>query len=505
MITLRPYQKEAKTAVKRAFKEDGITSLLVTMATGLGKTVTFVDIARHFKKILVICHREELIMQAYNKLELYFPLQVGIVKASRFEIDKKVVVASVQTLYNRIDRIQPEMFDHIIVDECHRYMAKTYIKTVRHFKPRLRIGYTATPKRLDGLDLTNLFEKHVFSRDIEFGVKERYLAKPEAYRIETLIDISKVKKARGDFKIGELSNKVNTPVRNNFIVNKYNEICNGEQVIAYCVDMKHACDLRDTFREHGHECEALVSDKEITPDRDGILNKFKKGKLQVLVNVEILTEGFDYEDVGAIINARPTMSESLYIQMTGRGLRPKSDNFKNKYNHDTCFILDFVDNCGKHSLINSSSIEKNKPLKDRIFLNTKEKEERIKGLKEKKEREARIKSITKETLKVNLLKLPDVKVFDSARMEEPATEKQLDWLKRLGVFDPKLEYTKKQASEYITHSPAAKRQINFLKARGYDTSNGVSIGQFQTIKRQIDGNATRKRRYPIPNSNRKSW
>ena len=486
MIKLRPYQAEAKKAVYTAFKEKGITSMLITMATGLGKTVTFVDIARHFKKVLIVCHREELIMQAYNKIEKYFPFNVGIIKAQRFEIDKQVIVASVQTLYRRLNKMPENMFDHVIIDECHLYAAKTFLEPIHHFKPRLLIGYTATPKRMDGLNLSNIFEEHVFERGIYFGVKEGYLAKPEAYKIQTEINIDDVHKSRGDFQINELSDKVNTLIRNNFVVNKYKEICNGEQAVAYCVDIQHACDLRDVFRDHGFTCETIVSDKKITTDRKGILKDFNDGKIQILTNVEVLTTGWDCIDVGCILHARPTMSETLYIQITGRGLRPKTNAFFEKFGHRNCFILDFVDNCGKHSLINSASLEKHKPLEDRIFLNTQEKEERLQKLADKKERDIRIKNMYKDTQKVNLLKLPEVKVWESARMEEPATEKQLDWLKRLGVFDPDAEYTKKQASEFITYSQVAPWQMKWLAKRGYDVSEGCTIGQYKKIKRSLE-------------------
>jgi superfamily II DNA or RNA helicase len=503
MITLRPYQQEAKDCIYKAFKERGIKSQLIVIPTGGGKRLMSIDIACHFKKVLFICHREELIIQAFNEFEKIMPFQTGIIKAERFDIDKRFVVASIQTLFNRLNRIDAECFDHIIVDECHHFASKTWVAPLHYFKPRLMIGYTATDKRLDGLNLANVFEEKVYEFPIEECIKQGYLAKPEAYKIQTMIDISKLHKIAGDFNQKELSASVNIPTRNHFIVNKWEELTKKEPTIAYCIDIKHCVDLKEIFEHHGYSPAIIVSDKTITPNRDETLNRFKTGELNPLINCEILTEGLDINDVGVIIHARPTMSETLYKQITGRVLRLKSDAFFEKYGHRTGIILDFVDNCGKHSLVNSTTLEKHKPLEDRIFLNTSEKEQRIKDIAEKKERDRKIANLYKETTKVNLLKLPEVTVWDSARMEEPATQAQLDWLIRLGVYDPDAEYTKKQASEFITFSQAAPWQIKKLAQWGYDVSEGVTVGQFQKIKRNLE--LKERGKIPAPSSNKISF
>jgi type I site-specific restriction endonuclease len=188
---------------------------------------------------------------------------------------------------------------------------------------------------------------------------------------------------------------------------------------------------------------------------------------------------------------RPTQSETLYTQCIGRGTRLKSELYKARFGTDKCTILDFVDNTGKLSLINAYELEKGIPIEDRMFL---PKEHKEKLLKEEKERRERyIKLTAGKDKKVDLLKLPDVRVWDSEKMLEPATEKQIEWIKRAGIYAEDVEYTKKQASELISALPCAEWQIRYLAVNGYDVSKGASIGQFQRVKYNIDN----KNKYAI--------
>ena len=116
-IQLRPYQVECKKAIKKNY-DKGVKEQLIVEATGLGKRLQAVELMKHFSRSLFIAHREELIGQAYEEISKFWPMQVGIIKGPTFEIDKKIVVASVQTLQNRLTRINPDLFDYIVVDEC---------------------------------------------------------------------------------------------------------------------------------------------------------------------------------------------------------------------------------------------------------------------------------------------------------------------------------------------------------------------------------------------------
>lgn len=482
-VVWRPYQVECKNKIKENY-DQGINKQLIVAATGVGKRMMAVNLIQHFKRSLFIAHREELIMQAYYEIEKYFPMEVGIIKGPVFEVDKKVVVASVQTLHNRLDKIDPNTFELVIIDESHHYAAVSYLKVARHWNPKLTTGWTATPKRLDGLSLSNLFEKMVFQYDIEDGIKDGFLAPVEAYQIKTQSDLSKVKKTAGDFNQKQLSEAVDSELRNNLIVMKYQQYTPNYQAIAYCVDIEHAYHLRDEFRKYGINTETVVSDTVRCPNRTELVNNFKNGTIQVLTNVEILTEGFDYPDVGCIIMARPTQSETLYKQCIGRATRLKSGRFIERNKSDKAIILDFVDNTSKNCLVNAYELEKDKPIEDRLFL---PKEHRDKLLfEEKKRKERRIALEAGRDRKIDLLKLPEVKVWDSEKMLEPATIKQIEWLKSANIWQEGVEYTKKQASESISNLPCQEWQIRYLAVHGYDVTHGASIGQYQRVKYNVD-------------------
>jgi superfamily II DNA or RNA helicase len=485
----RPYQVDCKKAIKEKFKA-GITEQLIVQATGTGKRIQAVDLARHFPRTLFIAHREELIMQAYDDIDRMWPMQVGIIKGKVFEAHKRVVIASVQTLYNRLDKIPVDSFELLIIDEAHHYVSPTYLECIRHFQPKLRTSWTATPKRLDGISLTNIAEEIVYQYKIEDGIRDGWLSELEAYQIKTQTDLSKIKKVAGDFNQGQLSEAVDSELRNNLIASKYKEYAKDVQALAYCVDIDHAYNLARVLRDNGINADTVVSDDSRCTDRTGIVERFKHGKIDVLTNVNILTEGFDYSDVGCILMARPTQSETLYIQCIGRGTRLKTQEFGEKYGHQKCFILDFVDNSGKHSLVNSWELEKGKPIEDRMFLPAAHKEALI------EQREKRIRTIEAQygkDKKINLLELPEVRVWDSKKMREPATEKQLDWIKRMGVWMPDIEYTKSMASELISSQPAQGWQLQYLAQNGYDISIGATLGQFQRVKQSLE----RKNKFQI--------
>lgn len=494
-INLRPYQITCKEAIKSKY-DSGVKEQLIVEATGLGKRLQAVDLMRHFKRSLFLAHREELILQAYNEINDIWPMQTGIIKGTTFEIDKRIVVGSVQTMYNRLDKIDPKTFDLVIVDEGHTFIAPTFLKVVRYFKPKLRTVWTATPKRLDGISMTNIAQEIVFEYRIENGIKDGWLAELEAYQIKTQADLSGVKRIAGDFNQKELSERVDSRSRNTLIATKYLQYAKGRQGLAYCVDIQHAYNLRDILREHGIKAETIVSDTIRCPNRKELIERFKKGEFDILTNCEILTTGFDYSDVGCIIMARPTQSETLYVQSVGRGTRLKSTTFKERFKVNNCIILDFVDNTGKLSIMNAYELEKHMAIEDRMFLPKEYKEKLLNELKERKER--MIKQDKGTDKKINLLILPEVKVWNSAKMLEPATDKQTKWLKDINVWQEDVEYTKSMASELISSRSAEEWQIRWLAEKKYDVSQGCSLGQYQRVK----FNYEQKNKYAIDSADK---
>lgn len=486
----RPYQVECFEKVIAGFRQ-GINSQLCVLATGTGKRSLAVWLAGKTGRSLFLAHNEELIEQAYEDFSRsYGFMNVGIVKGPRMEIDKRFVIASPQTLYNRLSKISPDTFNLVQVDETHRYMAKTFYGSVNHFNAK-RIGWTATPRRLDGLSLMDLFQEKIFEYNIVDGIRDGYLSELDGIRVKTEISLDGISKKFGDFNEAQLGNVVNCPERNNLIVQSYLKYARDRQFIAFCVNTQHAQDLAEHFRDVGIPVGVVSSNQEICNDRKGIIADLKNKKLRGLINVNILVEGFDYHDVGAVLMARPTQSEVIYFQAIGRGTRLKSEDFISRFGAKNCVILDFVDNTSRHKLVNSFELDKGLKAKDKMFVTT---EKRDKLLEKEKEREmgrGRIDTVVRHDERINLMELPVPKLWESVKANDPATEKQIAMLQKIGIWsdtDPDGEpvvYTKLMASELIMNAPAEAWQCVKLLNWGYDPKD-ATMGQFYAVKAKMD-------------------
>lgn len=493
-ITWRPYQNEVEKAIEKNLSKN-ITKQLIVAATGTGKRIMAIRNASKYKKVLFIAHREELIQQAYEDFETYFPFQTGIVKAERFEIDKRFVVGSVQTLTNRLDKLNPNLFDCIVVDECHHYLAETYIRVLKHFNPKVETLWSATPFRLDGLDMSNIADKIVYDYTIEKAIQEGFLCEIDATRIATQIDISKIKKRAGDFAINELSDSVNIPERNRLIVNRYKMYAEGRSGICFCCSIKHANDVADKFNEFGISAKAISFE---TPKdlRRQYITDFRNGLIKVLTNVDILTEGFDFSDVGVVMCARPTQSLSLYMQMIGRGTRLKTVGYYKMFGTKSVKVLDFVDNSGNHSLINTYELDQKKRIENRVFMTKERKEELIRSRDKEKlekiERFAKIQAKYRVDSSIDLFKLPDIRVINSPRMRDDATPAQIKFMQDLGIYEKGFSYTKGQCSTLISNHPCDNWRLSQLAKWGYDISIGATLGQYQEAKKMEENKEAEK-------------
>lgn len=546
---LRPYQEEMHKAVIDNLNK-GINEQIVVQATGTGKTFGSCDLVRklNFGKTLWLTHREELIDQsgkalamtfaddpksveqyidqysgllptldsldgifATGETERYIKENIGIVKQHRMDIDKPLVVASMQTLYRRLDKIDPNTFDCIICDEVHLFMAKTYKQCVDHFNVKLRLGLTATPHRADGLSLYGLFKKITFEYDIAQAIKDGWLVEINGIRCQTQINLDNVHTRIGEFIQSELSATVDCPERNNLIVDKYLQYAEGKQAIFYCVDIAHAKNLADTFFRRGQKSvNIVVSDPEITPNRREIIRKFKKGEIQILTNVDILTTGFDYPDLAVIGMACPTKSLVKYVQSVGRGTRPIAVSLQGKATaaerkaaikasqKPNLILLDFVDVTTRHSLVNSWELDKRKDPEDRVFITQEIKDKLTADRLEKEKR--MFDAVTRKDTVVNLIPLPELKYSDSPKMQEPATEKQLALMKRFDVLEEGVFYTKGDANYAISNLPVSQGRVKWLIERGYDAPMDTTFGQYKLILDRIDAenqkaiNQTKKKR-----------
>jgi len=342
MLQLRPYQQEALDSVV-SFSEKGIVRQLVVLPTGAGKTVIFSHLPQFKQKslpMLVLAHREELLHQAKEKISWSNPdLTVEIEQGENHAGHVDVVVASVPTLgraqSTRIQKYPPDYFNSIVIDEAHHAAAPTYRRILDYFNPSFLLGVTATPQRSDSVRLTDVFQEIVYYKTIQDLIQDGYLSPLVGYRIKTDTDISGVETNDGDYNQSQLEDVIDNPQRNATIVAAYNDLVPNAKALVFAAGVRHAQNLALSFGQ-AHIANEVILGVSSTDDRRDILARFASGETRVLINVGVLTEGFDEPSVEAILLARPTRSTLLYTQIVGRGTRL----YEGKPH---CTILDFAD------------------------------------------------------------------------------------------------------------------------------------------------------------------
>lgn len=470
---LRPHQEKAINEVSSNL-EQGIDKQLLVMATGTGKTFTAANIMKGYKKILWVTHNIELINQSAGVMR-DFGFLTGIIKQERMEIHQRVVVASIQTLCRRLEKIHPDTFDMMVIDEAHFAAARTWTNVFNHFNCKLKLGLTATPHRSDGMPLGDLFDKIVYEYSILDGIKDGFLCEIKAHRVRTQISLDKVRTTAGEFNSKDLR-IIDCPERNNLIVDKYLEYAEGRPALTFCVDVEHAINLSETFNRRGLNSTFVVGDKNLCPDREHRISLFKSGEIEVMNSVMVLVYGFDYPNLACIIAACPTKSLTKYMQLLGHGLRLKED-------YNECVIIDVVDVTTRHQLINTWTLDKDKKAKDKLFLTKEEKGIAIE--REKKELEEE--ELTTKDKEIDLFAIPAIKKdYYTPAYKEAATDKQLSWIESLGYDIEKNNYTKGMASKIIDGLPATDKQIHMLAYKGYNVSGAITRGEAQSAFTEIN-------------------
>ena len=331
-MELRPYQKECIEVIDNS--KEG--RHLIALATGLGKTYIFTHIARK-GRTLILSHRDELVRQP----ERYYNCTFGVEKSTEYSTDEEVVSASVQTLKNenRLKRFKRDEFYTIIIDEAHHAAAPSYRKILDYFSgAKYILGVTATPKRGDGVRLTDVFDDILFSRDLPWGIRNGYLSNIICNIVVGKYTLKGIKKSLGDFQISEIAGRINAETIA-IAAKAYIDNCHkkGRHTLIYCVNTNTCNVLCKTIRsllpEKEKESVCVVTGK--TENRQEYLEGFSKGKIRCIINCMVLTEGTDLPICDAVMNLRPTCNNSLYQQIVGRGTRL----YKGKKN---CLVLDVV-------------------------------------------------------------------------------------------------------------------------------------------------------------------
>jgi superfamily II DNA or RNA helicase len=355
MFDVRPYQQEALDAIVAA-EQRGIQRPLLALPTGTGKTVVFAHlIQQRGGRSLVLVHRDELIWQAAEKLQIIAPdLALGIVKAARDEVGASCVLASVQTLSreNRLARL-PRGFQTVIVDEAHHGVAETYrrvLLAVGSFEANgpLTVGVTATPMRGDQVGLDAVFQEIVYQKNILEMILAGYLADVRGVQVGLQVDFRRLHTRAGDFIEGELEDLLLEADAPEHICKAYREHAYGRKALLFTPTVSMAMLMAAALRHDGVSAEMLCGDTPLD-ERRAILQRLRSGETRVVCNCAVLTEGFDEPSVDSIIVMRPTKSPTLYTQMIGRGTRL----FPGK---DDCLVLDLVGATSRHDLMSVASL-----------------------------------------------------------------------------------------------------------------------------------------------------
>ena len=348
-MLLRPYQEAAVTDASNALDKHGNT--IVVAPTGAGKTIMLSAlVGRRFKdgkKILVIQHRDELVNQNKDKFERINPnITTSIVNGAVKCWDGDAVFSMIQTISrdrNLRDRV---VFDMIVIDESHHAAADTYKKVINAVKkdnPSVEIaGFTATPNRGDGKGLRSIFSNCAHQIEITTLIREGFLVAPKTYVIDCGVrdQLENVTRRGNDFDMDEVEAIMNRKVINDAVVENWMEKAGDRKTVVFCSTVTHAEDLLEVFLEAGVEAGMVVG---TTPkdERAETLDSLSRGSLQVVVNVAVLTEGFDAPQVACIVLTRPCSQKGTMVQMIGRGLRTiDPEEFPDVVKTD-CVVLDF--------------------------------------------------------------------------------------------------------------------------------------------------------------------
>ena len=330
MKELRPYQKECVETVNNL--PDGSRSI-VCLATGLGKTF----VASRFEtkgKVLWLSHRDELVRQPakyFTDPEYADHVRTfGIEKAGERGNGEDVISASTFTLSQdkRLETYAPDYFDLIVCDEAHHAAAKTYRKVLDYFKPRKLIGLTATPKRGDGVRLTDVFDSICYQKDLRWGIENGYLSRIRCIRVMADMDLRRAKTSYGDLTAASLSDIMMSSDNAVIVARSYMERClpENKKTIIFCPSVSVCEEIAEKIKgllpEDKRESIKILTDKVSPSDRSSMLESFKDpAGISCVINCMILTEGTDIEGASVIINDRPTANPSLFAQMVGRGTR----------------------------------------------------------------------------------------------------------------------------------------------------------------------------------------
>lgn len=313
MYQLRPYQTELVNQTFEAW-QNGYTAPCIVLPCGGGKSVIVAEIAKRVTEnggnILFLVHRRELVAQIYATF-VRFGLSI-----------ERCQIAMVQTVCRHLEEIPKPAL--IITDENHHSKATSYRKVYEYFSDVPRVGVTATPVRLDGTGLADVNDKLIIGVSAKWLIENKNLAPYDYYAPPISKQKPKFHTRNGEFITSEVLAFYDKPTIYGDIVKHYQRLANGKQAIAYCTAITQSEKLCKEFISKGITA-MHIDAKTPQNERNAIIERFRQGKIKILSNVDLISEGFDVPDCEVSILARPTQSLTLYIQQSMRCMRYKPD------------------------------------------------------------------------------------------------------------------------------------------------------------------------------------
>ena len=329
MAGLRDYQVEMLRRLQEAWTR--WQSVMVQMPTGTGKTHLMAAVIRQWTEgadeggVIIVAHRIELIGQISKTLSAFGIGHGLVVSGAETDLGKAVQVASIQTLARRMDEttMNPAL---VIVDEAHHAPAKTYRVLWDKWPKAKFMGLTATPCRLNGAAFTDLFDILLQSHSIQQFIDMGWLtdfeyvsASPDSKALRMVASLKK-RGADGDYQAREMATVMDCPESVEHLYRSYRQFADGRKGIVYAIDRQHARHIADYYKANGVDC-CAIDCKTPADERKRLTEDYLAGRLQVIVNVDLYSEGYDMPDMEFIQLARPTLSLSKYLQQVGRGMR----------------------------------------------------------------------------------------------------------------------------------------------------------------------------------------
>ena len=362
-MLLRPYQEVAVSDACKALDKHNNT--LVVAPTGAGKTIMLSALVgkRHKKgkRVLVLQHRDELVSQNKEKFERVNPLiSTSIVNGTVKHWEGDAVFSMVQTMSRDRNLRDRPLFDMVVIDEGHHAAAPTYTKVIDAvLKDNERaeiVGFTATPNRGDGKGLRGVFNNCAHQIELATLIREGFLVRPKSYVIDLGVgdQLDRVTKRGKEYDMEEVAAIMDRSVINERIVDEWKAKAGDRKTVVFCSTVLHAEHVCEAFLRAGIRADFVTGE---TPkeDRAEMLHDLEFGDLQVVVNVMVLTEGFDAPPVACVVLTRPCSQKGTMVQMIGRGLRIVDPEIYPDTIKTDCIVMDFGTSIITHGALDETA------------------------------------------------------------------------------------------------------------------------------------------------------